>query len=464
MKKNIFFLIAQFVLFGLVSCENQSKTEPSTNTGDFSKADFSPSGKMDGYDYVDLGLSVKWATCNLGASSMEGLGDYYAWQEITPVNSLTYINYQLAFNSCNPETNILSSKFDAARMNMSKNWKMPTYDEQKELCENCYWTFVHDFKGTGVNGCIVMSKKSNKAIFLPVTGYMAKGQNLSGADQGYYWSSWAGPGDLWTQHPIAMALHFYEGLNFRYGGTWKSNNRYDGHQIRAVVGQAEEYYPEESEPLNNSETTKQGVSVNGKVDGYTYVDLGLPSRTLWATCNVGASTPKEYGDYFAWGETTPKDYYWDTTYKFYDGTNGDWNRYSKYTWFKEHHGTVDGKLILDPEDDAATQNMSPKWCMPTKAQWEELARYVKWTEHGTYWEGKSINNGYTIRLSIAGYEYGTEPNTHMHIRYWSSELPEPSFDNTDYRAYMVASHNGALEVIQSMRIQGVPVRAVVKKQ
>ncbi len=67
-------------------------------------------------------------------------------------------------------------------------------------------------------------------------------------------------------------------------------------------------------------------------------------------------------------------------------------------------------------------------------------------------------------MSIAGYEYGTEPNTHMHIRYWSSELPEPSFDNTDYRAYMVASHNGALEVIQSMRIQGVPVRAVVKKQ
>ena len=55
------------MLFGLVSCENLSKTEPSTNTGDFSKADFSPSGQMDGYDYVDLGLSVKWATCNLGA-------------------------------------------------------------------------------------------------------------------------------------------------------------------------------------------------------------------------------------------------------------------------------------------------------------------------------------------------------------------------------------------------------------
>jgi len=463
MKKNIFFYIALLMLCCMTSCVNKS-TDQEPTIGDFSKADFTPSGQMDGYDYVDLGLSVKWATCNLGAKSKERLGDYYAWQETTPVNSLTYVNYQLAFNPCNPETNILSSKFDAARMNMSKNWRMPTYDEQEELCKNCFWEWTDDFQGTGTAGCIIMSKTTNKAIFLPVTGYMNAGKNLDEEDRAHYWSSWAGVGDYWKQQLTAMTLAFHKGMNYKYGGTFGTARRYDGLQIRAVVGQAEEYYPETPAALDDTETKAQGVSVNGKVDGYTYVDLGLPSRTLWATYNVGGSKPKDYGKYYAWGETTPKDYYWDTTYKFFDGTYEGWYRYNKYTWFVAHHETVDGKFILDPEDDAATQNMSARWCMPTKKQCEELCRYVKWTLVGTsYLEGKSVNNGYTIRFPLAGWEYSTEPNTHMHARYWSSELMEANFDGTDYRAYMMWSNNAdAMEVVASMRIQGAPVRAVVK--
>ena len=403
--------------------------------------DFTPSGTIDGHDYVDLGLSVPWATCNLGATTIEGFGDFYAWQETTPINSLTAINYQINFNPCNPETNILSSKYDAARMNWGKEWRMPTYEEQDELCKNCKWKFVQDFQGTGVSGCIIRSKSSHKAIFLPVTGiYTHDSQMVIETDRGYYWSSYAGPGDLWEGLISAISLTFYEGLNFRYGGTWDSSARAAGLAIRAVVGHAEEYIPEGPFPLDETETAAQGVSVSGKKDGYTYVDLGLPSRTLWATYNVGGNKPQDYGNFYAWGETTTKDYYGHENYKFYDGMNGRWYRYSKYTWDKECHGSIDGKFILEPEDDAATQNMSADWCMPTKAQIEELCQYVRFTDYsGTlpYYLGTSTTNGNTIIIPKAGWEYENTPHTYNYAWYWSSELMEANRDGSDYYAYIL---------------------------
>ena len=427
--------------------------------------DFTPSGSKGGHDYVDLGLSVKWAVCNLGANSKDEVGDYYAWQETTPANALTAINYQINFNPCNPETNILSSKYDAARMNWGKEWRMPTYEEQKELCDNCTWRFVDDFQGTGVSGCIIKSKTTNKAIFLPVTGlYTHDTQQIIEKNRGYYWSSFAGPGDLWKGLISAISLTFYEGLNFRYGGTWDASARAAGLAIRAVVGHAEEYIPEGPFTLDETETSAQGVSVSGKQEGHTYVDLGLPSRTLWATYNVGGSKPGDYGNYYAWGETEPKDYYWDTTYKFYDGTNGSWYRYNKYTWSVEHHGTIDGKFFLEPEDDAATQNMGANWCMPTREQLEELCNYVHWTDQGTYYRGRSKINGYTMILPKAGWEYSTNPNYHNFAWYWSSELMEATRDGSDYYAYqLIDSPEGGLMVKDAMRIQGLAVRAVVKK-
>ena len=90
------------------------------------------------------------------------------------------------------------------------------------------------------------------------------------------------------------------------------------------------------------------------------VDLGLPSGTIWATCNLGASSPEEYGDYYAWGETEPKDYYdWDT-YKF--GTKDNLTKYNR----------EDRKIILDLEDDAAHVVLGGKWHIPTREQIQEL--------------------------------------------------------------------------------------------
>lgn len=106
-------------------------------------------------------------------------------------------------------------------------------------------------------------------------------------------------------------------------------------------------------------------SHKGVVNGHEYVDLGLPSGTLWATCNVGANNPQEIGALFAWGETTPL----DSTYKWM--SNG---KYTKYCLLEEL-GLVDKKTELDAEDDAATVEWGNPWRMPSEKEFEELNQY-----------------------------------------------------------------------------------------
>ena len=121
---------------------------------------------------------------------------------------------------------------------------------------------------------------------------------------------------------------------------------------------------------------------NGAVDTtssvtYEYVDLGLPSGTLWATFNVGATKPEEYGDYFAWGETKPKDVYDENTYKWYDSNYV--LKFLKYYGVDDHRlyqlwgielGSIDHLITLLPEDDAATANWGSDWRTPTKEELE----------------------------------------------------------------------------------------------
>ena len=106
-------------------------------------------------------------------------------------------------------------------------------------------------------------------------------------------------------------------------------------------------------------------------NGHEYVDLGLPSGILWATCNVGANSPEDYGDYFAWGETEPKFFYEWSAYKWCNG--------SKYTQTKycinSYYGDVDNKTVLDLSDDAANANWGGSWRMPTAEEVEELLTY-----------------------------------------------------------------------------------------
>ena len=158
-------------------------------------------------------------------------------------------------------------------------------------------------------------------------------------------------------------------------------------------------------------------------DGREYVDLGLPSKTLWATCNVGASKPEEYGDYFAWGETTPKDTYnWDT-YKWCDRSDDTMSKYCDNNNF----GTIDNKKTLDSEDDVATVNWGSNWCMPTHKQIEELLLQTekKWTTLNNVNGVKLTSkiNGNSIFLPAAGYRsYRTVRDAGVMGGYWSCSV------------------------------------------
>ena len=109
------------------------------------------------------------------------------------------------------------------------------------------------------------------------------------------------------------------------------------------------------------------------VDEYACVDLGLPSGLLWATCNVGANTPEEYGDYFAWGETQPKDVYDWPNYCYFNSSDNAL-LFTKYCTepYWGYNGFVDNLTVLEPGDDAATANWGADWRMPTKEEWREL--------------------------------------------------------------------------------------------
>ena len=159
-------------------------------------------------------------------------------------------------------------------------------------------------------------------------------------------------------------------------------------------------------------------------NGHEYVDLGLSVK--WATMNVGATKPEEYGDYFAWGETQPKDTYNWSTYKY---CNGSYDTQTKYNT-NSSYGTVDNKTTLDLSDDAARANWGGSWRMPTDAELTELLEQCTWTwttQNGVYgYKVTSKKSGYTnksIFLPAAGYHDGYSfTNTGSCGFFWSSSL------------------------------------------
>lgn len=129
-----------------------------------------------GHEYVDLGLSVKWATCNVGASSPEEYGDYFAYGETEPKENYDLCNYKFAidggytftkYNETDNKTTLYIDD-DAARKNFGGKWRIPTYDEMKELKEKCTWKWK---TCNGVKGCEVKSKINGNSIFLPAAGF-----------------------------------------------------------------------------------------------------------------------------------------------------------------------------------------------------------------------------------------------------------------------------------------------------
>ena len=127
-------------------------------------------------------------------------------------------------------------------------------------------------------------------------------------------------------------------------------------------------------------------------NGYEYLDLGLSVK--WATMNVGANKPEDYGSYFAWGETESKDIYDWSTYKWCNGSQSYLTKYNTHSEW----GVVDNKTVLESADDAATANWGSSWRMPTEVEWTELREQCTWT-----WTTQNGVMGYIVTSNKDGF-------------------------------------------------------------
>ena len=374
---------------------------------------------LNGHAMVDLGLpsGLLWATCNVGASSPEDYGDYYAWGETktkSEYNNTNSDNYGEYVDDISG-----NSQYDAARAKWGASWRIPTKSEFEELLSYC------DLEMTeinGVSGCLVIGPNGNQ-IFLPATGYKNGESSMMAGSNGDYWSSTPESGRY-------NAYHFYfDVYNDNGSHTMSSYNRYYGRSVRAVS---------DRKPKGNNPEGEGGMHNN-----HAYVDLGLPSGLLWATCNVGANAPETKGDYYSWGEISTKDYYSESNTAAY--------------------GVEMNDISGDAQYDAARYNWGGGWRMPTKSEMQELLDNCNWTEtkqNGV--DGYKLTskiNGKSIFFPLSGYYYGSSYYSSTSTYSWTSS---PSDGYTTYADNLhIYSGNGS--VIVSRRCYGQNVRAVVNK-
>lgn len=196
-------------------------------------------GSLDGYGYVDLGLSVLWATHNVGASSPAGRGGLYAWGETAEEVGDTSVLYPTAYSALQYKYSLddkidsvskycvvdtfgvvdnlvrLEASDDAASVNWSSKWRMPTVEELSELMENCSVLFTDDYEGTGVSGILLTSKVpgyTDRSIFLPGNGYIQYEQKPTDAEgkelaDPYYWSSSLCEARCWLAWQMTFSLN-----------------------------------------------------------------------------------------------------------------------------------------------------------------------------------------------------------------------------------------------------------------
>ena len=228
------------------------------------------------------------------------------------------------------------------------------------------------------------------------------------------------------------------------------------------------------EPNNGGENDSI-IDNSGTLNGHDYVDLGLPSGTLWATCNVGAEVPEDYGDYYAWGETEPKTTYDWSTYKYCEG---DYDLLTKYCSESRYgyNGFTDDLYDLQPSDDAATVNWGEGWRMPDGAEGLELLNNCdhRWDSiNGVSGLLVIGNNGNTLFLPAAGlkgvFSYDGESQIDFNQaghsgQYWMRErgiaFSNYSTPDVEYMAnefYFPYGNNGGS---RTERSRGLPIRPV----
>lgn len=404
---------------------------------------------------IDLGLpsGILWASYNVGATTPEEYGSYFAWGEIEDKDVYywtTYSHCDGVSNSCHDiGADISGTRFDVAHMRWEGDWRMPTAEEFKELVYQCDYQVttqngVYGFKFTGPNG---------NSIFFPAAGYRFNtGINKAGSS-GEYWSSTVRENKNYAYDTSMSADYVYWDCYInRFAGlpvrpvkqaapaledlvlsttspiSLKAGETYtvqiiSGNGVYSIYDNTAPNVVSASISENNviiealtagtatitikdnksGDTAPIEVTVTGGTEPVSYltcpddhhphmIDLGLPSGTKWACCNVGATSPEGYGGLYAWGETEEK-----ATY--------DWNSYILCDGTQETCYDL-GESISGTQYDVAHVKWGEGWQMPSWDQFEELVDNCtfEWTEHNGTNCRKLISkmNGGFIFLPAAG--------------------------------------------------------------
>lgn len=199
-----------------------------------------------------------------------------------------------------------------------------------------------------------------------------------------------------------------------------------------------------------------GSGASGRIGDHDFVDLGL--SVLWATTNVGADSPSDAGDHFAWAETTPKDIYDTDNCRYIKSKTGSLDVYEKYM---ENGLTFrgDGKTILDLEDDAARQNWGENWRMPTAAEIHELLDNCTWELQENKGYKVTGPNGNSIFLPFTGKRVHDRLEEKDAANYWTSERGDPSYS----QAIALLIWNGGRKSVLNHRYVGYSVRPVAER-
>ena len=394
-----------------------------------------------GYQYVDLGLpsGALWATCNVGASAPEETGILFAWGETETKESYSWNNYKFTNGTKPTSTNasltkygvtgaygvvdnktILEAADDVAAVSWGGDWHMPTNEEFQELIDNTthQWTKLNNVRGylfTGTNGNKMFIPEGQNGCWS--SSLRASGGHGTNADQLYYNS---------TDIEVSGGL------------------RYEGYSVRPILSEIT------ATPQNEVPTSYRN---------HDLVDLGLPSRTLWATCNLGASSPEGYGCHYAWGDTESScdgKIFSEETYKFYSASG-----MTKYT----------AVSVLESSDDAATVVWGGAWRMPTRTEITELENESYTTAEWTMVNGvygcrfTSIVEGYegnSIFLPAAGYYRGSElRDAGEQGLYWGASIRDINSDSTYPSGDCIRLSEGYYSKGAANRWRGYSIRPVV---
>ena len=422
MNKLTTLLMASAIALTATSCGGDSEPEIIDNSTT------NVNVTINGHKFVDLGLpsGTLWAETNIGASTPYEDGDYFAWAETKPKSRYSLDNQKSTVNKYKDGKTTLDAADDAATANWGSSCRMPSTTDMKELKDKCTWTWKSNYNGA--SGYLVKGSNGN-SIFLPATGLRDEEDFVFHGTEGNYWSS----------QTLKIGKYDAEFLSFSNDDfDIAYSNSYMGYTVRPVANKSDN-------DSSNDDSSQDGQDDDTSPDGHEHklVDLGLPSGTLWAETNIGASTPYEAGDNFAWGETKPKDDY--------DWINYKWG--SNYYNLNKYN-SKDGKTTLDATDDAAKANWGKKYRIPTRSDIQELIDNCKWT-----WQtGYNKSGGYVVKGSNGNQIF--IPADGSGGWYWSSSLCD---DHSSGAYFLCIAKDKVYPISGNIRCYGLMIRPVSDK-